>query len=529
MNTSQVTAMAATTGRTRLRIGSRSPTRSIPTSKPGEQERRQRTGRGIQHEPQTDREDTTAQYRGNGAEPRLDSQQVLQALAPSASTWVGRMSSIRRYSASTWSRRSGVLAPVSKSTLLDGPEVDAHEHSGRHHEEREAGGAVHGGDLAEDQGEGTVRGFSRPGHGDAEVAQEVEHFSGGGGRTGSGSGTGEAASGAIRRAATSATRAQARWLNVRTLCRGAGRRGSSAAECVSPAMWSRLPPVYSPATRPEGMRRSGCHGPPRCRDGLPLITLDTERSPSVSTFFTGSSAASPRARAYGPAVPGAAARRPFQARPVPYRRSQQAGPRNQSEALLTTEPPTRLRSIRPALMSPSRPQAPSPVTVHSVYRRLTTPDQGGLDRLEGRPPLLRHRAAGSPGHGQTRVPPACPQLQRAHPNRGQPCEPEHEYDCRESPGDLRNEKVRGSLRLPQSGTLSILRNVAGWTGVSCYANAVVWPVPRVTPPTQASDVVCAPAVTGLVDVSRAVGRMCRLGGRFWWGCWWAWRRCRSAP
>jgi hypothetical protein len=47
-------------------------------------------------------------------------------------------------------------------------------------------------------------------------------------------------------------------------------------------------------------------------------------------------------------------------------------PRNQSEALLTTEPPTRLRSIRPAPTSPSRPQLPATQGAHSVYRRITT-------------------------------------------------------------------------------------------------------------------------------------------------------------
>lgn len=45
-------------------------------------------------------------------------------------------------------------------------------------------------------------------------------------------------------------------------------------------------------------------------------------------------------------------------------------PRSLSEALLTTEPPTRLRSIRPAPTSPSRPNFQPGHGAHSVYRRV---------------------------------------------------------------------------------------------------------------------------------------------------------------
>ena len=90
-----------------------------------------------------------------------------------------------------------MLAPVSKSTLLDGPGRCTNTPVGTTKNVRPV--APYTVASGRDQGD-TVRGFSRPGHGDAEVAQEVEHFSGGGGRTGSGSGTGEAASSAIRRA-----------------------------------------------------------------------------------------------------------------------------------------------------------------------------------------------------------------------------------------------------------------------------------------------------------------------------------------
>jgi hypothetical protein len=94
----------------------------------------------------------------------------------------------------------------------------------------------------------------------------------------------------------------------------------------------------------------------------------------VSTFFTGSSAASPRP---GPAATASSAPKPV--RGTPHHRAADPTPQHPAGA-----------------DEPVKAAAPSRVTVHSVYRHITTRSQGDLDRLDGRPLLLRHRVGGSP-------------------------------------------------------------------------------------------------------------------------------------
>jgi hypothetical protein len=130
---------------------------------------------------------------------------------------------------------------------------------------------------------------------------------------------------------------------------------------------------------------------PECQPSSGVGQSSTYRA--VSTFFTwlkrGSAAT--RGPAMGPRAAGAS-RLPR----TPPHPTHNEMPRNQSKALLTTEPPTRLRSIRPASTTPSRPQLPArsrcTLRVPPHHHR----GQGDLDRLDGRPPLLRHRVGGSP-------------------------------------------------------------------------------------------------------------------------------------